>query len=609
MSVDLDLILATGWGWGAWAWLMVPLGVYAAVSLLLFAMGRNNGPAFTDFFFGNISDSLRRSTGFPGWSMAGVLSGLLFLLVIVIGFYWDVAWHIDNGRDVELFTPSHVMILVGLGGLIYTAILTMLFATLEDAKTGFRFAGVQVPWSSLLLVTLGVGGVAAFPLDNLWHEAYGLDITLWSPTHLQLLGGGSLATLALFLMCAEALPGARPTVLGRFILALTGGTVLVGMSTFMGEFDFGVPQFQALYLPLLIVIAASMVLVLARLALGPWGAVKVVVAYLVLRGFLALAVGGALGHTVPRFALYLPSALLVEAAAVAVGTRSRLRLAVLAGGLVGTVGVMLELVWVRVSGWAAAGPMPTSMLVKIVVLAPLAAVAAAVLGAGVAKAFRSGGGGGGADADRIPVGALVAAGVVLVGVLAYPLPRNVGDVEAVIRTEAVGDRAFVEVQLEPADAADDATAFAVTSWQGGGRTTVFFDEVGPGLYRSESAVPVTGRWKSIVSLQRGDELMAAPVYLPDDPEISAVAVPLAAERRVAFVRNTDLLLREQHDGPTWPAVAVWAGFLTFVGLWAGLIALTAQRVSPRAGGGGTGAGAGTGWAPTAEPEFEAVRSR
>ena len=65
----------------------------------------------------------------------------------------------------------------------------------------------------------------------------------------------------------------------------------------------------------------------------------------------------------------------------------------------------------------------------------------------------------------------------------------------------------------------------------------------------------------MVSLQRGDELMAAPVYLPDDPEISAVAVPLAAERRVAFVRNTDLLLREQHDGPTWPAVAVWAGFL------------------------------------------------
>ena len=575
-----NLILAAEWGWGAWAWLMVPLGVYAAVSLLLFAMGRNNGPGFSDFFFGNISDSLRRATGFPGWSMAGVLSGLLFLLVVVIGFYWDVAWHIDNGRDVQLYTPSHVMILVGLGGIVYTAYLTMLFATLDKARTGFRVAMVQVPWSSLLLLALGFGGVAAFPLDNLWHQAYGLDVTLWSPTHLQLLGGGSLATLALFLMCAEALPDARPTALGRFIMAVTGGTVLVGLSTFLGEFDFGVPQFQALYLPLLIVVAAGLALVLGRLALGPWGAVKVALAYLVLRGFLSLAVGGTLGHTVPRFPLYLPSALLVEAAAVVVSTRSRLRLAVVAGALVGTVGLAFELVWVRASGWAAAGPMPASMLVKLVVLAPVAAVAAAVLGAGIGRAFRSGG-------DRIPVAVLAMAGVALVGVLAYPLPRNVGEVSAVIRTEAVGDEAFVEVALDPPDAAKGATAFALTSWQGGGRKTVFFDEVAPGVYRSKGAVPVTGRWKAVVSLQRGDEMMAAPVYLPDDPEISAVAVPLVPERSVAFVRNTDLLLREQHDGPSWPAVAVWSGWVAFVGLWVGLIALTALRVSPPVAGPGS----------------------
>jgi hypothetical protein len=340
-----------------------------------------------------------------------------------------------------------------------------------------------------------------------------------------------------------------------------------------------------------------MALVLGRLALGPWGAVKAVVAYLVLRSFVAFAVGGALGHTVPRFALYVPSALLVEAAAGAVGSRSRLRLAVVAGGLVGTVGVALELVWVRVSGWAATGSMPTSMLVKMVLVVPPAAVAAAVLGAGIARAFR-----GGSSVDRIPVGVLAAAGVALVAALAYPLPRHVGEVEAVIRTQAVGDRAFVEVQLEPPDAARDATAFALSSWQGGGRVTVYFDEVGPGLYRSQRSVPVTGRWKSGVSLQRGDQMMAAPVYLPDDPDISAVAVPLAAERRVSFVRNTDLLLREKHDGPSWPAVAVWAGFATFVGLWAGLIAFTASRVGrPRPG--------DARMVAIEEPEFAAVRSR
>ncbi len=385
MGADVN-ILARAWGYDAWAWLVIPIGVYCVCSLALFAFGRSDGDGITNFFFGQISDSLRRLTGFPGWAMAGVLSGLLFLLILVIGFYWDVAWHIDYGRDVDLFTPSHTMILVGLGGLVYSAFLTMGFATLDKARVGFKYGVANVPWSSVLLLLLGFGGMAAFPLDNLWHEAYGLDVTLWSPTHLQLVGGGALGTLGLFLMCAEALPSARPTAVGRGIFVLTGGTVLVALTAVQAEFDFGVPQFQALYLPLLIVVAAGMALVLARLALGPWGAVKVVLVYLGLRGFLALVVGGVLNHTVPRFPLYLASALVVEGAAAWVGTRSRLRFGVVAGALVGTVGLVGELAWVRLSGWAPVD-MPGSMALKVALLGPVAAVAAAVLGAGLGRAF------------------------------------------------------------------------------------------------------------------------------------------------------------------------------------------------------------------------------
>ena len=387
MGTDAN-ILAAGWGYQAWLWLVVPIGVYCACSLALFAFGRSDGPVISNFFFGQISDSLRRLTGFPGWAMAGVLSGLLFLLILVIGFYWDVAWHIDYGRDVELFTPSHTMILVGLVGFVYSAFLTMGFATLDKARVGFKYGVANVPWSSVLLLFLGFGGMVAFPLDNLWHEAYGLDVTLWSPTHLQLVGGGALGTIGLFLMCAEAMPSARPTAVGRAIFVLTGGTVLVALSAVQAEFDFGVPQFQALYLPLLIMVAAGMGLVLARLALGPWGAVKVALVYLGLRGFLALVVGGVLNHTVPRFPLYLASAVVVEAAAAWVGVRSRLRFAVVAGALVGTVGLVGELAWVGLSGWSRV-EMPASMALKVAVLGPLAAVAAAVLGAGLGRAFAS----------------------------------------------------------------------------------------------------------------------------------------------------------------------------------------------------------------------------
>ena len=72
---------------------------------------------------------LERVTGYPGWAMAGVLSGLLLMGVAMIGLYWDVAWHVDFGRDRELLTPPHLMILVALSGLIGVAILTVAMAT------------------------------------------------------------------------------------------------------------------------------------------------------------------------------------------------------------------------------------------------------------------------------------------------------------------------------------------------------------------------------------------------------------------------------------------------------------------------------------------------
>ena len=565
------MILAYGgqWGVGAWLWLFVPLVVYAVIVIILFAFGSNETP-INNFFFGSISNSLERATGFPGWSMAGVLSGLWSLLVVVIGFYWDVAWHMDNGRDTTLFTVPHTMILVGLGGLLYTGGLAVLFATLDGAEVGIRWGKLRIPWSSLVLIALGGGAVAAFPLDNLWHKAYGIDVTLWSPTHLQLVGGGSLGTIGILLMCAEAMPFARPTRLGRVIYVLTAGTVLVGMSTFQGEFDFGVPQFQTLYFPLLVAAAAGFALVLARLALGRWGALKVALCYLGLRGFLAYAVGGALHHTVPRFPLYLPAALLVEGAAWAVGERDRLRLALVSGALVGTVGVAAELVWGRASGWFH-GSMPASTALKAVVLAPLAAMAAAVVGAGLARALIK-------ARDRIPVGALALAGVVLIGVFAYPLPRNAGHVEAIVGFQTVGTQALVHVQLIPADAAAHADAFNVTAWQGGGKVTAELRQVSPGRYQASRPVPIGGHWKSTVNLYRGDQLMATPVYLPPDLTRHAPLLVADPAKQVPFVKNTKLLLREQHSGPLGPAVLAYTGIAVLVTIWVALMAATAVRL-------------------------------
>lgn len=571
-----------------WAYVAAPLFAYGIVVLGLAAWGWGQGGGERNViagFFRSISFSLNRLTGLPGWCMAGGLTGLMAAGIAAFGLYWDVAWHIDNGRDDELFTPSHTLILIGLNGLMFAAVIATIFATLDRVDDGDEGVGVgvgalRVPWSALLVGALGLGAVVAFPLDDLWHRAYGVDVTLWSPTHLQLIAGGALSPLALWLMLREGRrqTGAEPTALGRGIEVLAFGAILTGLSIFQGEFDFGVPQFQVLYQPLLLTVAAALALVAARAALGAGGALLTVITFLALRGVFAVLVGGALNHTVPRFPLYLGAAVGVEVVARVLGTESRVRFALVSGVTVATVGLAIELAWIDLSGWGSgvAIGLPLAVLLSVV-----AGCAAGLLGSAlVADAVPAGHDGAGDAAPRVPPLLLGAAGVALLGALAVPLPREVGDVDAVISLDQLDGEATVTVQLEPPSAAEDATLFGILAWQGGGRVAAELQQVGPGLYVSTEPVPVSGEWKTMVGLQRGDEVMAAPIYLPADPEIGASALPAQLERSVAFSLNTDILLREAKDGPTWPALLGYAGVTVVIALWIGLFARTVSRTRP-----------------------------
>jgi len=590
-----------------WLYVIAPLFAYGIVVLGLAAWGWGEGGGggnVVTAFFRSISFSLRRLTGLPGWCMAGGLTGLVSAGLAAFGLYWDVAWHIDFGRDKALFTPPHTLILLGLNGLVFAAVIAFIFATLDGAECGRRWGGLRIPWSAMVLGALGLGASVAFPLDNLWHQAYGIDVTLWSPTHLQLIAGGSLSPLALWLMMREGRreAGTSPNALARGIEVLTFGAILTGLSIVQGEFDFGVPQFQVLYQPLLICIAAGAALVAARAALGVGGALLTSITFLVLRGIIALLVGGALNHTVPRFPLYLVAALGVEAVALALGTEMRTRFALVSGIAVGTLGLAAELAWVDLSGWGSDSTtgMPVAAGLSAVVLGVVAATAAALLGVALVQdAVPSGrserpGRASGVEPRVTPL-LLGVAGLALVAVLAVPLPRKVGDVQAVIGLDRQEGLATVMVQIEPPTAAEDATLFGVIAWQGGGRVLADLNRVGPGRYVSSKPIPVSGRWKSMVGLQRGDQVMAAPIYLPADAEIGATAIPALAERRVAFTRNTDILLREAKDGPAWPALLSYLGVALVFSIWVALFARATSRVRPPAKprGGGRLGGVGT----------------
>jgi hypothetical protein len=562
--------------WPSTYWLVlgVPLAFYMACSLLLNAFGHSDQKNPVRYFFDSISNALERMTGIAGWAMAGILTGLLFLLVAAIGLYWDVSWHVDFGRDIgTLFTPPHVTILFGLGGLIFASVISIAFATAQEAPTKLRFGNLRVPYGGLLLGVMGLAAIAAFPLDNLWHWAYGLDVTLWSPTHLQLVTGGSMGTFAVVLLLAEALPFSKPKPFGRFWMVVACGALLTATTTYLGEFDFRVPQFNPIYLPILTMAAAGFALVFARIALGKWGAVKAVVAFLIIRTVVSGLVAS-LHHEFAMFPLYLPSALAIEAAAWWIGTENRLKFGLAAGALVGTVGLIGESIWYSVSGWFPAGPNSAQLILPTILLATPAAIAAAVLGAGFGKAFRKG------TSGSMPVGALVAAGAVLLAALFVPLPRNVGNVQTNIKLtpSADGKTGTVTVQVTPADAANKAIFFGIASWQGGGTRRVLLNETSPGVYTESTPIPIAGKWKSMVALVKGSWNMAAPIYLPADPFIHAPEIPAVPERDVAMVRNTKLLLREAHGGPAWPSQLGWTGLALSVALLVGLIAYSASKI-------------------------------
>ena len=298
------------------------------------------------FGAGSIERGAERLTGVPAWASLPNLTATWALLVAFIGFVWDVAWHADTGRDRELFTVPHVLILVGLMGIAASALVAIWSATRNNQQVGWQVGRFHVPFASVPLLVIGGGALLGFPLDDLWHGAYGIDVTMWSPTHLLMIGGASLSPIALWLLLAEG--GAARTPQGRQMWAGMAGVVLVGLSTFQLEFDMGIPQWQAFYHPLLVAAAGGIALVAARTALGRGGALRAALSFLVLRIFMALLVGGFLGRSLPHFPLYLGSAVCVEAAFLVLGRRALILKAVVAGVLVSTVGLLIESAWIAV---------------------------------------------------------------------------------------------------------------------------------------------------------------------------------------------------------------------------------------------------------------------
>jgi hypothetical protein len=443
-----------------------------------------------------------------------------------------------------------------------------------------------------MMMFTGLFSLVAFPLDDFWHRLFGQDVTLWGPTHLMLIGGAVMTLLAIAVIQAEVVRAMKVAnvmdkemawVRHLRVVWLPGG-LLVGMSTWTGEFDFGVPQFQQIFHPLLIMLAAGLTLVMTRIWLGRGALFGAIGFFLICRVVLNLIVHDALGESLTHFPLYIVEALCVEGAALLVATRRPLRFGLTAGALIGTVGLAAEWGWSHV--WM---PLPWSVeiLPETIVLGLAMALAAATLGAWIGARL---------SADDLPYAETshirpfaVVAALAIFAMLAFPLfTKSETDARADVVLTNVQSGAertvMATITLTPRDAADHANWFTMTSWQGGGQLIADrLERVSEGVYRTTRPVPVHGNWKTMLRLQTGRAVLGLPVYAPEDRAIPVAGIAAPARFNRGFVSDHKLLQREAKTNEAWITYAAYATVLGFALALLAMLAWGLHRVGTTAG--------------------------
>ena len=547
-------------------------------------------------WLGRLAGVSERVTGLPGWAALPAAVTGISLVIAVFGFYWDVAKHIDTGRDPGPFgTAAHYPILVGLFGIAIGGFMAIVLGAPRELPTSLRIR--QGWYSSLggaLIFLCGAFALSGFPLDDVWHTLFGQDVTLWGPTHVLMIGGASLATLGVWVLLVEgsrALGSRGRTVLHQRRLfthvrtAAIAGAFLLGLSTLQAEFDYGVPQFQLVYQPILIMLAAGCGLVAARIRLGRTGALQAVAFFLLARGLLTLVIGPVFGMSTLHFPLYLVEAGLVELVALVVPASRPVTLGLVSGALIGSIGLAAEWGWSHL--WMPL-PWPSSMLPQTAILGVCAALAGGILGGYVGRALV-------ADKvvpERAPRWLAPAAGLLALACIGFPLPMTSGSTASAsvhLKTLRTGPRRTVAVtaHVRPVTATRDAQWLTITAWQGGGLVVDRLRPLAPGTYRTTQPIPVYGKWKAFLRLANGRALRAVPIYMPADPEIPAKAIPAASRFTRPFVRDKKLLQRESVGGSAWlwgPAyallLAIAAGWLAAITWGLRRLQGTAARARP-----------------------------
>ena len=525
-----------------------------------------------------VAERTAKGSGIAAWAALPSLLATGSLLVALVGMYWDISLHIDDGRDAgPLANPAHYLILFGLYGIFAAGLLAIVLPDERPSRGAIRISGDwYAPLGGIAMIASAAFALIGFPLDDVWHRIFGQDVTLWGPTHLMLIGGAALTLIgsAILLVEGREEQGERnwrgKLLQGRRVFAFGG--LLIGLSTFQAEFDFGVPQFNLVLEPIMLAFAAGVALVGARLWIGPGAAIGAALFFIAVRGIVAVVVGPGFGETTPHFPLYLVEALCVEGLALVMTTRRPYAFGAAAGALIGTVGFAAEYAWSHI--WMPVA-WPETLIADALPFAFVTAIAAGLVGAFLGAALSAAEAPGEtrqAERRRAPavipaaIGAAVIALAVAVNV-GGSTPSGVSGQVTLDEVESGPARTVdATVRIDPASAAEDANWVSAIAWQGGEKLHLeHLSESSPGVYETSEPLPVHGTWKALIRVHKDDALLGLPIYLPEDTAIPAKEVPATASFTRDFVDETEILQRElKDDVPGYLAAVAYTAVASIV---------------------------------------------
>lgn len=536
-------------------------------------------------WFNNLGELLGAKLGTPGWVAIPQAFVATSLIVALIGFLWDVSLHAGRGRDAgPLANPAHYLILYGLFALFIAGMSAVIYPR-DGAKPGIASVRITRHWyapvSGILIASCGLYALIGFPLDDVWHRVFGQDVTLWGPTHLMLIGGAGLSTAGIIVLQREGEFGRNkagtkmPEWLSKITLSIAFGALLIGLSVFQAEFDFGIAQFRMVFQPMLIATAAVLPLVAARLYVGRGAAIGAAVFFLLMRGVVSFIVTDVFGQAHHVFPLYLGSAMIIELLAVTKLKDKPLAFGAVGGLLIGTVGSVIELFWTDL---VFQFPWPQDVWIEGLIMTVPVAIVSGLCGGLFALALKGKLPGRG-TCRTIMVGSVLILAAAAANGLYATVPKDASATMSLTNVSTTAKpEVMAKVTIEPANLIDAHPAWVqITAWQGGdpGVVTDRLKRTGDNTWESTKPVPVGGSWKTLLRVQDGRMLAGVPIFLPADAVLKAKEGPAAASFTRQFVPEIEILQRERtFDAPSW----IW-GFANFIVLMCSLAVIGGTAVA------------------------------